>query len=216
MKIGDEVVVKNDKYIEPIARGKQGTIVAIQGELVKVKIDLGNQGKGYFTIEKENVALLANYQPRHAKESVEPYKMEIKIKYFDKDLPKIEKINKGDWIDLRCAERVAMRQGEYKLLRLGVGMEIPEGYEALVVPRSSTPSKFGIILANSIGVIDNSYNGDEDQWRFPAIAIRDTIIEKGDRICQFRIFKNQPPIEFEEVEHLNEISRGGIGSTGKN
>lgn len=139
----------------------------------------------------------------------------IKIKYFDHGIEKIQKINHGDWIDLRCAERVELKAGEYKLLRLGVGMILPDGYEAHVLPRSSTPSKFGIILANSMGVIDNSYSGDADEWRFPAVAIRDTVIEKGDRIAQFRIMKNQPQIIFEEVEHLNEVSRGGIGSTGK-
>ena len=101
------------------------------------------------------------------------------------------------------------------LIPLGIGMEIPSGYEAWVVPRSSTPKHFGIIMANSIGIIDNSYNGDNDQWHFPAIAIKDTIIEKGDRICQFRIMVNQPKFFFEEVEHLNEVSRNGIGSTGK-
>ena len=140
----------------------------------------------------------------------------IKIKYFDRDIEKIQKISVGDWIDLRVAERVELKAGEYKLLRLGVGMILPDGYEALVLPRSSTPSKFGIILANSMGVIDNSYSGDADEWRFPAVAIRDTVIEKGDRIAQFRIMKNQPGIKFEVVDHLNEISRGGIGSTGKN
>jgi dUTP pyrophosphatase len=140
----------------------------------------------------------------------------IKIKYFDHDIEKIQKISVGDWIDLRVAERVELKAGEYKLLRLGVGMILPDGYEAHVLPRSSTPSKFGIILANSMGVIDNSYSGDEDEWRFPAVAIRDTVIEKGDRIAQFRIMRNQPAIEFEVVDHLNEISRGGIGSTGKN
>lgn len=142
--------------------------------------------------------------------------LEIKIKYFDQEIEKIQKISVGDWIDLRVAERVELKAGEYKLLRLGVGMILPDGYEALVLPRSSTPSKFGIILANSMGVIDNSYSGDSDEWRFPAVAIRDTVIEKGDRICQFRIVKNQPGIKFEVVDHLNEISRGGIGSTGKN
>lgn len=142
--------------------------------------------------------------------------LEIKIKYFDQEIEKIQKISVGDWIDLRVAERVELKAGEYKLLRLGVGMILPDGYEALVLPRSSTPSKFGIILANSMGVIDNSYSGDSDEWRFPAVAIRDTVIEKGDRICQFRIVKNQPGIKFEIVDHLNEISRGGIGSTGKN
>ena len=93
-------------------------------------------------------------------------------------------------------------------------MILPEGYEAHVLPRSSTAGKFGIICANSMGVIDNSYSGNEDEWRFPAYAIRNTIITKGDRICQFRIVKNQPELEFEVVEHLNDISRGGIGSTG--
>ena len=141
--------------------------------------------------------------------------MKIKIKYFDKSLPKLEKIKIGDWIDLRCAERTVIHRGEYKLIPLGIGMQIPSGYEAWVVPRSSTPKHFGIIMANSIGIIDNSYNGDNDQWHFPAIAIKDTIIEKGDRICQFRVMVNQPKFFFEEVEHLNEVSRNGIGSTGK-
>lgn len=139
----------------------------------------------------------------------------IKIKYFDDEIEQIQKISVGDWIDLRSAERVELKAGEYKLLRLGVGMILPDGYEAHVLPRSSTPSKFGIMMANNMGVIDNSYSGDADEWRFPAVAIRNTIIEKGDRIAQFRIVKNQPVIEFEIVEHLNEISRGGIGSTGK-
>ena len=139
----------------------------------------------------------------------------IKIKYFDQEIEKIQKISKGDWIDLRSAERVELKAGEYKLLPLGVGMILPDGYEAHILPRSSTPGKFGIIMANSMGVIDNSYSGDEDEWKFPAVAIRDTVIEKGDRIAQFRIVKNQPCIEFETVEHLNSISRGGIGSTGR-
>ena len=140
--------------------------------------------------------------------------MVIKIKYFDSDIEPIEKIAVGDWIDLRSAERVELKKDDLYIFRLGVGMILPDGYEAHVLPRSSTPSKFGIMCANSVGVIDNSYSGDADEWRFPAVAIRDTVIEKGDRIAQFRIVKNQPSIEFEVVEHLNEISRGGIGSTG--
>lgn len=139
----------------------------------------------------------------------------IKIKYFDQEIEKIEKITKGDWIDLRSAETVALKKGEYYLIRLGVGMILPEGYEAHIVPRSSTPSKFGIMCANSMGVIDNSYSGDADEWMFPAVAIRNTVILKNDRICQFRIVKNQPEIVFKEVDHLGENSRGGIGSTGK-
>ena len=141
--------------------------------------------------------------------------MEIKIKYFEAGLPHIEKIHVGDWIDLRAAESVTMKRGEYRLIRLGVGMILPEGYEAHVLPRSSTPNKFGIMLANGMGVIDNSYSGDADEWHFPAYAIRDAIIMKGDRIAQFRIVQNQPEIAFEVVEHLNKVSRGGLGSTGK-
>ena len=140
--------------------------------------------------------------------------MKIKIKYFS-DIAPIEKISVGDWIDLRASMTVRLNKGEYGLIPLGVGMILPDGYEAHVLPRSSTPSKFGIMCANSMGVIDNSYSGDDDEWHFPAVAIRDTVIHKGDRIAQFRIVKNQPSIEFEVVEHLNEISRGGIGSTGK-
>lgn len=138
----------------------------------------------------------------------------IKIKYFDKEIDKIEKNNKGDLIDLRAAETVEMKKGDFKLIKLGVGMKLPDGYKANMYPRSSTYKNFGIILANSVGQIDNSYSGDNDEWRFPAIALRDTVIHKNDRICQFEIQKIQPEITFEEVEHLDEESRGGIGSTG--
>ena len=126
----------------------------------------------------------------------------------------IEKISKGDLIDLRAAETVEMKKGDFKLIKLGVGMKLPDGYKANVYPRSSTYKNFGIILANSVGQIDNSYSGDSDEWRFPAIALRDTVIHKNDRICQFEIQRIQPEIQFIEVEHLDEVSRGGIGSTG--
>ena len=125
----------------------------------------------------------------------------IKIKYFDKEIDKIEKINKGDLIDLRAAETVEMKKGDFKLIKLGVGMKLPDGYKANMYPRSSTYKNFGIILANSVGQIDNSYSGDNDEWRFPAIALRDTVIRKNDRICQFEIQKIQPEIEFVEVDH---------------
>lgn len=140
----------------------------------------------------------------------------IKIKYFDDEIDKIEKISKGDLIDLRAAETVEMKKGEFRLISLGVGMKLPKGYKANVYPRSSTYKNFGIILANSVGQIDNSYSGDNDEWRFPAIALRDTVIRKNDRICQFEIQKIQPEIEFVEVDHLDDESRGGIGSTGTN
>lgn len=123
-------------------------------------------------------------------------------------------LKKGDWIDLRSAEDVHLKKDEYRLIPLGVCMELPKGYEAIVAPRSSTPSKFGIICANSIGVIDNDYCGDNDEWKFPAIAIRDTFIKAGDRICQFRVQENQPEIEFMPTDILGNEDRGGIGSTG--
>lgn len=138
----------------------------------------------------------------------------IEIKYFSKDIIKITKIKNGDWIDLRAAEDIYMNAGEFKLIPLGVGMILPDGYEAHIVPRSSTYKKFGIIQTNHTGIIDNSYSGEEDQWMFAAYALRDTYIKLNDRICQFRIMEKQPEIDFIEVEHLNEISRGGFGSTG--
>jgi dUTP pyrophosphatase len=140
----------------------------------------------------------------------------IEIKYFVDDIDKIEKIENGDWIDLRSAETIELEPGDFKLIKLGVGMKLPEGYEAHVVPRSSTYKNFGVIQTNHMGVIDESYCGENDQWMFPAFALRKTTIHKNDRICQFRICKKQPEIEFVEVDHLDEVSRGGIGSTGIN
>lgn len=142
--------------------------------------------------------------------------MEIQIKYFVDDIEKIEKIEKGDWIDLRSAEDVVLKAGEFKLIKLGVGMILPQGYEAHIVPRSSTFKNFGVIQTNHCGIIDESYCGDNDQWRFPAYALRDTIIKKNDRICQFRIVEKQPEVKFTVVDHLKETDRGGFGSTGTN
>ncbi len=141
--------------------------------------------------------------------------MKVYIKYFTEDVIPVEKISTGDWIDLRAAADVELRAGEFKLIPLGVGMILPEGYEAHIAPRSSTYKNFGIVQTNSIGVVDNSYCGDEDEWKMAAYALRDTLIRKNDRICQFRIIEKQPEIEFETVEHLRETSRGGFGSTGK-
>lgn len=142
--------------------------------------------------------------------------LKIKIKYFDKEINKIGKIDKGDWIDLRSAETVSLSKGEFKLISLGVGMKLPYGYEAHVVPRSSTYKNFKIIQTNHMGIIDNSYSGENDVWMMPVIAMEDTTIHKNDRICQFRIVEKMPKIALEEVNHLDEISRGGIGSTGLN
>lgn len=138
----------------------------------------------------------------------------IKIKYF-RDVQKIEEINGGDWLDLRAAEEVTMKAGEFKMIPLGVAMELPKGYEAWVVPRSSTFKKYGVILVNSIGIIDEDYKGDNDEWNFLALAMRDTVIHKNERICQFRIIKHQPKTLRIEVETLGNPDRGGIGSTGR-
>lgn len=140
----------------------------------------------------------------------------IKIKYFTDKIEKLTYIDgKSDWIDLRAAEDVTLKQGEFKLIPLGVAMELPKGYEAHVVPRSSTFKNFGIIQTNHQGVIDCSYCGDNDQWFMPVYAVRDTQIHVNDRICQFRIMENQPKIAFDEVEVLGHEDRGGHGSTGK-
>lgn len=140
----------------------------------------------------------------------------IKIKYFTDEIDKLTYIDgKSDWIDLRAAETVELKAGEFKLIPLGVAMELPKGYEAHVVPRSSTFKNYGVLQVNSCGIIDCSYCGDEDMWYMPVYATRDTVIRKNDRICQFRIMENQPKIVFEEVKSLENENRGGFGSTGK-
>ena len=138
----------------------------------------------------------------------------IKIKYHN-DIRPLEILDNGDWIDLRAAEDVNLEKGDFRLISLGVSMKMPDGYEAHIVPRSSTFKHWGIIQANHMGVIDNSYCGDNDIWKFPAIATRDAVIYKNDRICQFRIMKKQPCVRFDTVEHLNGPDRGGFGSSGR-
>lgn len=139
----------------------------------------------------------------------------IKIKYFDSEMEKLTYIEgKSDWIDLRASEMVELKQGEFRLIPLGVAMKLPAGYEAHVAPRSSTFKNYGILQTNSLGIIDGSYCGDQDMWRMPVYATRDTVIHKGDRICQFRIVENQPAVVFEEVECLENQNRGGFGTTG--
>ena len=140
--------------------------------------------------------------------------MDIKIKYMDKDLKPIDAAHKGEWIDLRSAETIEMNAGEFRKIRLGVAMQLPPGYEAIIAPRSSTFDKWGIIFLNSIGIIDNLYCGDNDEWHVAVMALRKTKIHKNDRICQFRILHGQPSLQFIEVEHMDSPDRGGFGSTG--
>nr|WP_295733011.1 dUTP diphosphatase [uncultured Intestinibacter sp.] len=140
---------------------------------------------------------------------------EIKIKYLNDEITRLEYIDgKSDWIDLRAAEEIELKAGEFKLIHLGVAMQLPEGYEAHIVPRSSTFKKWGIIQTNHCGIVDNTYCGPNDWWRMPVFALRDTKIEVNDRICQFRIQKNQPTLVFNEVEEMEADNRGGFGSTG--
>lgn len=136
--------------------------------------------------------------------------MKIKINTHGNQLP----TQNGEWIDLYTAEDAKLRKFEFKIISLGVSMELPEGYYAHIVPRSSAFKNFGVIMTNSMGVIENTYKGDNDIWGFPALAMRKTFIPKGTRLCQFRLVKVAPPVEFEQVEKLGNKDRGGFGSTG--
>ena len=140
--------------------------------------------------------------------------LKIKVKYFDDELERIQKISIGDWIDLRASQDVTLKKGEHAYIPLGVAMELPEGYEAWLVSRSSTAKKFGVFHCDDVGVIDHSYCGDNDEWKLPVVALRDTTIHKNDRICQFRIHEVMPKVEIEEVDVLGNPDRGGLGSTG--
>ena len=140
--------------------------------------------------------------------------MEIDVRYHANITP-LTKTDRGDWVDLRVAEDVEMKAGEFRLISLGVSMKLPEGYEAVIIPRSSTFKHWGIIQTNHFGLIDNSYCGDSDIWMFPALATRDVVIEKDSRICQFRIQKKMEDIHFNTVDYLVGENRGGWGSSGK-
>ena len=191
-----EVIVKQDKE-----KGERTTRLEDWKEAVTVKYRKPGERK----VENKHICTNGQSKP-----------LQIKVKYFDNEIDKLEKISKGDWIDLRASETVELKQFEFAIIPLGVGMKLPEGYEANVVPRSSTYKKWGIIQVNSVGIIDNSFSGDDDQWGLPVVALRDIVINKNDRICQFRIIKSMPQVEIETVEFLDDVNRGGFGSTGTN
>ncbi len=139
----------------------------------------------------------------------------IRIKYFHPDITRLTYIaGKSDWIDLRCARETELKAGEFALIPLGVAMQLPEGYEAHIAPRSSTFKNYGLLQTNSVGVVDNTYCGDNDEWKMPVYATRDVKINFNERICQFRIVENQPHLSFDEVTALGAEDRGGFGSTG--
>lgn len=135
----------------------------------------------------------------------------VKIKLNGQPVPECH----GEWYDLATAEDVYLNAGEYQRIPLGVSMEMPPGYYAIMAPRSSTFERYGILQANSIGIYEHDYCGDKDLWAFPAYATREVMIPKGTRICQFQIFRQHPIIEFIPVESMEKDSRGGWGSTGK-
>lgn len=205
-KIGSLVFDVNSK--------RKGKFLAYNRDNKTARVEfIINQDKesGQRTTELKNIDLkdLRVYRDKKVRKP-----LQIKVKYFDKEIEKLQKFNTGDWIDLRAAETVELKQGEYKLIPLGVGIKLPKGYEVNIVPRSSTFKNFGVLQTNSFGVIDNSYSGNNDQYHFPALAMRDTVINKNDRICQMRVNRIMPDLEIIEVEFLDEVSRGGIGSTG--
>ena len=181
-------------------------------EKIKVKCDITEEEMNYIIRDMQlsngvalNILTDTNFER----------KIEVLPKnhgYFNSVLP--EKYVLGDWVDLKAGKTVRIRKGEYVNIPLGVAMKLPKGYEAHVLPRSSTFRKYHILMANSMGIIDNSYCGRNDEWCFPAYAVEDTVIARGDRIAQFRIVKNQPEIELIEVEDLTEPDRNGFGSSG--
>ena len=144
--------------------------------------------------------------------------MKLRVKFFDKTLyPNgLQKIGgkKSDWIDLRASKDIVLEKGSFTLIPLGVAIQLPEGYEAIIAPRSSTYKNFHVLQTNSIGVVDETYCGDNDEWKLPVIAIHKTEIKKGERICQFRIIEHQPDFDIEYVDVLGNEDRGGIGSSG--
>lgn len=141
--------------------------------------------------------------------------LNIDIVYHNPNMPKLEKVDNGDWIDLRASVGGAFKKGDFALIDLGVSMRLPEGYEAHIAPRSSTFKRWGIFQTNSVGVIDNSFSGTNDVWKMPCFFTRDTVIEPNDRICQFRIVKKMEPVSFTEVTELDNTDRGGFGSSGR-
>nr|DAE92022.1 MAG TPA: dUTPase [Siphoviridae sp. ctKy93] len=141
--------------------------------------------------------------------------LNIDIVYHNPNIPKLEKVDNGDWIDLRASVGGTFKKGDFALIDLGVSMRLPEGYEAHIAPRSSTFKHWGIFQVNSVGVIDNSFSGTNDVWKMPCLFTRDTVIEPNDRICQFRIVKKMEPVSFTEAVELDNTDRGGFGSSGR-
>ena len=216
--IGDKVIIRKDIVVGTETRGFEFPEEMKEDANNDVIFEI-EETDGYdntYLIKKVNEIDFCCWMPE---EWLMSNSNEIKIKYMYDDLEKLDFIGgKSDWIDLRYAskEDIVLKAGEFKLIPLGVAMELPEGYEAHVVPRSSTFKNFGIIQTNHCAIIDNSYCGDNDWWFYPVYALRDTVIKFNDRICQFRIMEKMKPATFTQVEVLGNADRGGHGSTGRN
>lgn len=165
-------------------------------------------------ISNELIDAGKNFADALVKNTEEILTPKVRIKYHHEDMPRLKKIKQGDWIDLYTSEEVVLKANEFIYIDLGISMELPAGYEAIMAPRSSTFKNWGLIQTNSIGVIDSSFASDSDIWKFPAYATRDVAIPAHTRIAQFRIQKIQPEFVFEEVNSLGNAARGGLGSTG--
>jgi dUTP pyrophosphatase len=191
------------------------SFINYQNNTAKVEVitnqnkETGERTTKLFESKLFNLSVIESNKPKKPKSP-----LKIKIKYFNEESTRLTKIVKGDWIDLRAAETVHLKAGEFKLIPLGVAMELPYDQEAHIAPRGSTFKNYGTLQTNSVGVVDEIYKGDDDQWFVPVYATRDAVIEFDDRICQFRIMKKMPKIEFEEVEVLENENRGSHGSTG--
>lgn len=209
-------IVQNGSNICSIMQDQTpvGTLVILKDpmymrDVVAVKLN----GKDLTIKDASGITDLVKLVDEKEVKAVTPAAETIIVQYQHEDTKRLEAIEKGDWIDLYADETVEIKQGEMKLVNLGVAMKLPAGYEGHLAPRSSTFKKWGVIQANSVGVVDNSYCGPNDWWRFPAVALRDTVIERGDKICQFRIVSKQPIVKFVEGKMESE-DRGGFGSTG--
>ena len=203
LMMGDEKVGYTELNTEPATGANLPMVRFLPGTTIKTAglFKIANED----TIAEVEKYLIDMLGPRGGKV--------ITVQYLNDSVKRLSIEKKGDWIDMYAAETVELKQGEHKLIHLGVAMKLPEGYEAHIVPRSSTFKKWGIIQANHVGIIDNSYSGPEDWWKMSVIAMRDTVINKDDKICQFRIVERQPRIHFVEGK-MTDPSRGGFGSTG--
>lgn len=159
--------------------------------------------------DEDSIDKIVDAAMRISKHEIE----EVKVRYLP-GAPHIEQVGWGSWIDLYTYEDVTLKAGQREYISMGVAMQLPQGYEAILAPRSSTFKRYGLLQSNSIGVIDSTYNGDDDIWCMPVVATRDIYIPKGTRICQFRIQKEQPKIHFVTVSSLGNENRNGFGSSG--